>query len=64
MTAENKNSITPESFELRMQSIAEDYIERNKEIHAYMNDLMEETLISLGYEKGVEIFRNQDRWYA
>jgi hypothetical protein len=53
------NIITPDEFEAKMES----FIGDPHDAHVQMDDLMEKTLISLGYEKGVEVFQKQDKWY-
>lgn len=54
--------MNPEEFYKRMAELAEDYdIEDD---HYTMDMLMCEVLKSLGYEKGIEVFENVDRWYA
>ena len=32
--------------------------------HRMLDELMEEMLISLGYEEGVHLIRNEERWYG
>ena len=60
----SSKAISPQDFEKEMKFIIED-CETDYEIsHMLMDKLMEETLISLGYEKGIEVFRNAYKWYA
>lgn len=56
--------LTPEEFENTMAFIADKANKDRERTHMYMDALMEETLIALGYGKGVEIFRNAQKWYA
>lgn len=54
--------ITPDVFENIMEGIASS---NDKELrHSHADDLMCEVLRQLGYEKGVEIFSDMERWYA
>ena len=56
--------ITPEEFAQRMQKLVDLYSEDEEILHSKLDELMMETLISLGYEKGVEIFDNAPKWYS
>jgi len=60
--------VTPRDFEIEMEGLvkrkAEDYDFGLQELHEAMDDLMCETLTSLGYSAGVEIFENTKKWYA
>jgi len=60
--------VTPRDFEIEMEGLverkAEDYDFGLQELHEAVDDLMCETLISLGYSAGVEIFKNIKKWYA
>ena len=54
--------MTPKEFEEKMKEISErDDIEVR---HSSGDILMAKVLISLGYEAGVEIFENMEKWYA
>ena len=61
--------ISPEEFEAKIWRIIE---ESKKEgnlcdieaRHIVLDDLLCETLASLGYEKGIELFNNVSKWYA
>ena len=60
--------ITPEEFAEQMVKIVNTDtgyhgidIEMN---HVHGDNLMEETLIELGYGDGVEVFRDMPKWYA
>lgn len=55
--------MTAEEFAQKMEQIfKKDY---NEEIaHVEADDLMAEVLSSLGYQKGVEIFFSNEKWYA
>ena len=60
--------IAPEGFANKMQIIRNKlgaipfYDEEN--MHADMDNLMCETLIQLGYEEGIKIFKDAPKWYA
>ena len=60
--------VTLRDFEIEMEGLverkAEDYDFGLQELHEAVDDLMCETLISLGYSAGVEIFKNIKKWYA
>ena len=53
---------TPQEFAEKMKSLAVSNDTENR--HSDMDALMCETLRTLGYEEGVEIFENTDKWYA
>lgn len=54
--------MNPEEFYKKMLNLLDDYdIEDG---HYAMDELMCEALKSLGYEKGVKVFENAERWYA
>ena len=55
--------MTPEEFEQKMQEIQKENGFNEKIAHEDMDDLMCEVLISLGYVKGIEIFKAQPKWY-
>ena len=59
-------TITPEEFSKRMRDIQYTYKERYdiEERHVAMDDLMCELLRELGYGKGIDIFKDTDKWYA
>lgn len=59
---ESKACMEPESFAFEMKCIARDK-DPEKE-HGDMDDLMCKLLESLGYDEGVEIFKNAEKWYA
>lgn len=56
--------ITPEEFSKKMKEIQEQKGHDEEMAHAMADDLMLETLISLGYQEGVEIFDNMNKWYG
>lgn len=56
--------LTPEDFEETMLFISANFGDDKERVHKYMDSLMEDTLIALGYEKGVEIFKRTPKWYA
>ena len=60
--------MTPDEFEAKMRAI---YPEDNNIIwgdkeasHGNADDLLCEALKELGYGKGVEVFKDADKWYA
>lgn len=56
--------VTPQEFKERMQKIR-DQVGGDEEIaHSAMDGLMAEVLIGLGYEEGIAIFNDQDKWYT
>ena len=57
---------TPEEFAEAMRFFSDRYKDGNdiERTHRAMDDLMCETLASLGYEEGVKIFRDTPKWYA
>ena len=60
--------VTPRDFEIEMEGLVERKADDPdfglQELHEAMDNLMCETLISLGYSAGVEIFENAKKWYA
>ena len=55
-------AMTPEEFLEKMREQAENYdIEK---VHSRMDDLLCEVLESLGYEEGVRVFQDNEKWYA
>lgn len=60
--AEKSRCMTPEEFAEAMKEIAEG---NDPEcVHSYMDDLMCQLLDDLGYEEGVNIFLDAEKWYA
>lgn len=55
--------LTPEEFAAEMLRLQKN-IGDEEARHGDMDELMCHVLISLGYEKGVEIFNNTPKWYA
>lgn len=55
---------TPAEFEKEMAELKEKYGYDEEAVHDEMDKLMCEVLISLGYEKGVEIFDSTNKWYV
>ena len=53
-----------ESFAEQMRVIRYNHQDDEEICHALMDDLMCETLRSLGYEKGIDIFEETPKWYA
>lgn len=56
--------MTPEEFKNKMELINEEYCDDNEAKHVCMDRLMCELLSSIGYEEGIDIFRDTDKWYA
>ena len=56
--------ITPEHFAERMRLIAAIYSGDGECQHGAADELMEETLESLGYKAGLEVQSTFERWYA
>jgi hypothetical protein len=56
--------VDPEEFLEKMRGIfpAKGYDEENS--HGMADNLMCEVLIELGYEKGIEVFKQADKWYS
>ena len=54
---------SPTEFEERMKDLATHQDDREY-MHVDMDDLMCEILEKLGYEKGIETFRQTPKWYA
>lgn len=57
-----QNRITPEKFKQLMLDLSQDG--DNEAAHGYMDSLMCDVLIQLGYGEGVEIYKNYERWYG
>lgn len=55
--------MTPEEFENQIKEIFKGNYDI-EEAHFEADCLMTGLLISLGYQKGVEIFDTADKWYA
>jgi len=56
--------MTPEDFELKMLTLVTEYGYNEEEVHIRMDELMCKCLFELGYGKGVEVFKNTDKWYS
>ena len=54
--------ITPDEFRVRMKEIAVKY--EAEEGHMEADKLILDLLATLGYGRGVEIFRRISKWYA
>lgn len=64
-----KNIITPKEFEERMQHISETFGENSshtdkEEFHIQADKLLIETLNSLGYQIGCDIFESEPKYYV
>ena len=60
----NSCVMTPEEFTIKMRHIHDKYEDDLEERHIYMDKLMCELLIDLGYWEGIHIFNNTNKWYA
>lgn len=58
------NPMTPDQMAEAMQKICDEYGWDEQRVHVKMDNLLLSVLSELGYTKAVEIFRNQDKWYA
>lgn len=56
--------MTPEEFKNKMELVNEEYNNDNEEKHVHMDNLMCDLLSSIGYEEGIDIFIDADKWYA
>lgn len=56
--------MTPEEFELRMYMLDVNKLLDPELFHSKADDLICEVLKKLGYEKGVKIFENHEKWYS
>lgn len=58
--------MTPEEFKIEMQKIHDEYKDKDdpESCHIYMDRLMCDLLIDLGYWEGIDIFENTYKWYA
>ena len=56
--------VNTNSHDETMLLISANYGDNKEQVHKYMDSLMEDTLVALGYEKGVEIFKRTPKWYA
>ena len=55
---------SPSEFENRMKELASHQSDDREFMHQDMDDLMCDILEAIGYQKGVEIFRQTPKWYA
>ena len=55
--------MTPEEFEKEMQELYDNQGGNEEVFHVEADRLLCKLLKELGYEKGIEIFENADRWY-
>lgn len=55
--------MTPEEFKLKMQTILTKY-DDPESVHFKMDELMCEVLTELGYNDGVKVFENTEKWYS
>ena len=55
---------TPEEFYKQMQELHERFDGDEEVAHVMMDRLIGEVLVELGYQEGIDVFRNQAKWYA
>lgn len=58
------DNMTPDDFELKMQTLITKHGDNPEVLHIKMDDLMCDLLTKLGYEKGVKVFKNSEIWYS
>lgn len=56
--------ITPDEFTRRMKLIVEEHEDDPEILHGEMDELIMETLESLGYEEGIKIFDDAPKYYS
>ncbi len=67
MYSSTKIPPTPEEFYETLKSIKENYLDKQndlEECHIMMDLYILETLESLGYKKGTNLFRQTPKWFA
>ena len=57
-------SVTPERFSETMIAIKNTYGGDPEVAHSKMDDYLCDTLEMMGYEHGVKVFQDTDKWYA
>lgn len=63
-TETTETRITPREFARRMRAIIEEESGDAEQSHLRADRLMLETLRSLGYKAGCDVFEDMERWYA
>ena len=63
-TIYDEDFIQPEELYQRLIDIQNKYGKDNEDGHEPMDNLLCECLEGLGYEKAIEIFKSQRRWYS
>lgn len=61
---EEKKAPTPEEFKNEMKKILERYEDDPEMFHAAADDYICSVMETLGFEEGIQIFENADKWYA
>jgi hypothetical protein len=56
--------ITPEEFKIRMKEIQRHFSRDVEGMHKASDKLMADTLLSLEYTEGVQIFNELPKWYS
>lgn len=56
--------MSPEEFYEKMLQLKKDFGNGEEEVHIKMDDLLCETLSTLGYDDGVKIFKETSKWYS
>ena len=64
MSEEGGEIITPDIFNKKVRSIVLNFGGDPEACHGELDDLMEKTLISIGYGEGVKVLRSTTRWYS
>lgn len=61
---EEKKVPTPEEFKNEMKKILERYEDDEESFHIAADNYICSVMEALGFEEGIEIFDNADKWYA
>lgn len=61
---EEKKAPTPEEFKNEMKKILERYEDDEELFHIAADDYICSVMEMLGFEEGIKIFENADKWYA
>lgn len=56
--------MSPSEFKERMKAIQQEEMGDSEVIHSRMDDLMCRALMEFGFSEGVNIFLEQEKWYA
>lgn len=61
---EEKRVPTPEEFKTEMKKILEQYEDDEEMFHVAADNYICSVMETLGFEEGIKIFENADKWYA